>query len=86
MLLYSLVPLLAAPALAAPSFHLPNTANELAAQAFDAAESWLHTAIGSGKDRLHNVQLGLNNGLQSSFIEQHGVQCPSSFQTSREEL
>lgn len=76
--LLSLLPLLAcsAPTLAAPPLlRLPTSATDLAAQALDSAQSWLHGAISGAKHKWTEVETGVQGGVITQMIVENDIEC-----------
>lgn len=79
--LISLLPLIAVPAAAAPNYlRIPGTssATDLAAQAFDSAQSWIHGAINEAKVRWDAIETGQEHKVKSQMIVENGIECMSS--------
>ena len=80
--LLSLLPILAAsPALAAPPvLRFPTSATDLATQAFDSAQTWLHGAISGAKSKWSELESGVaaQRGISAQMIVENDIECECS--------
>ena len=76
--LVTLLPLLvAAPAAAAPGLRMPGSATDLAAQAFDSAQSWIHGALSEAKTKWDAIESGVESKISSQMVVENGIECTS---------
>lgn len=76
--LVQLLPLITAPAAAAPNYlRLPTSATELATQAFDTAQSWIHGAISEAKVKWDAIESGAESKVHSQMVVENGIECRS---------
>lgn len=74
--LISLLPLIAVPASAAPNYlRLPGSATDLATQAFDSAQSWIHGAISEAKTKWDAIEAGQESKISSQMVVENGIEC-----------
>jgi hypothetical protein len=77
--LVQLLPLIAAPAVAAPNYlRLPTSATDLATQAFDSAQSWIHGAISEAKVKWDAIESGVESKVHSQMVVENGIECMSA--------
>jgi hypothetical protein len=74
--LIAIIPLLVAPAVAAPNYlRLPTSASELATTAFDSAQSWIHGAIQEAKTKWDAIESGVESKVHSQMVVENGIEC-----------
>ena len=72
----AILPALLAPsALAVPSFRLPASPGELAAQAFDSAQTWIHDTVSHAKHEWDNLENGVEQGMKAEMVQMEGIEC-----------
>ena len=64
---------------AAPGWQLPGSVEEVAVEAFDSAQSWVQHALQGGQDKLDDFREKFQIGVQSSFVNVHGIECEPPF-------
>lgn len=85
--LVSLLPLIAVPASAAPNYlRIPGSATDLAAQAFDSAQSWIHGAISEAKTKWDAIEAGKESKISSEMVVENGIECQKAGLVSSVEM
>lgn len=76
--LVTLLPLIAAPAAAAPNYlRFPGagSATDLAAHAFGSAQSWIHGAINEATKKWDAIEAGQDHKINSQMVVENGIEC-----------